>query len=269
MNIDLLLTFLRETDDYRVHLAKTAGGIRPLDVLARCDEEWKSWNNCRNGEKQKNRFPAKFIVTFAQISGDNFLFGGIYKILERYEDTYKIELLDKHTDLIGRLVIESTAPNKRGTAFTPHYILKNTKIVELYKTRYRGEIFTSINNINHKYQQIETIIKNELSDWKSALSKVKGVYLLTDKKMGRHYVGSAYGEGGIWSRWNDYVYSQDGGNKKLKELKKNFTEEYFKENFKFTVLETVGSTATEEDIINLESFWKEKLLTRQFGYNAN
>lgn len=34
------------------------------------------------------------------------------------------------------------------------------------------------------------------TDWKTTLSSVKGVYLLTDIKEGEHYVESAYGEDG-------------------------------------------------------------------------
>lgn len=53
------------------------------------------------------------------------------------------------------------------------------------------------------------------------------------------------------------------------ELKDKFTEEYFKENFKFSILETVGSIVTKEEILKLEALWKEKLLTRTHGYNSN
>ncbi|WP_319200071.1 GIY-YIG nuclease family protein [uncultured Ilyobacter sp.] len=267
MKIDLLLTALKDYSNCRIHLAKTAGGSRPLEVLARNDSGWKNWQKYKGGGRE--RFPEKHIITFAQISGNKFLFGGIFEITDRSGEEYDVELLDVHKDLIGRLVIEYSGDNKRGTAFTYDYIINNSKICELYPTRYRGEVFDSISVINHEYCSLETIVKNELPDWKTALSKVKGVYLLTDQNTGKHYVGSAYGNDGIWGRWSQYIYNYNGGNKELVQLTCEHGEEYFKNNFKFTVLETVGSSATDEEIIQKESLWKEKLMSKSFGYNAN
>lgn len=262
MKIDLLLNKLDDFEDYRFHMAKNTA----LSALARGEEEWVKWQEHRGNI---NRFPAKYIVSFAQVSGDRFLFGGIYEVIERLRDSYKVKKLDNHKDLVGRLVIKFSGDNKRGTVFKPDYALKNSLISEIYPTRYRGEKFNGISSINHDYTSLETIFKNELHDWKFALSNVKGIYLLSDEKEGKHYVGSAYGEDGIWGRWSNYIWGYTGGNKELVELKNEFTEEYFKDNFKFSVLETVGSSATKEDIIKLENLWKEKLLTREYGYNAN
>ena len=270
MEIDLLLTKLKELEEnggYRAHLAKPAGCSKPLEVFARSNEEWKEWQKYRGNSKE--RFPARYIVSFAQVSGNKFLFGGIFEIIDRSGEVYEVELVKHHEELIGRLVIEFLGDNKRGTVFKPYYLTENAVISEVYPVRYRGEVFTSIFSINHDYYTMETIFKNDLLDWKGALSKVKGIYLLTDKMTGKHYVGSAYGEGGIWSRWSNYIHGYHGGNKELRELVDKFEDTYFKENFKFSVLEVAGSAVTEEEIIKLESLWKEKLLTRDFGYNSN
>lgn len=260
MKIELLLTKLNELGDYRFHMAKNGA----LEALARSDEEWQCWQEHKG---IKNRFPAQYIVAFANISGNNFLFGGIYEIIERLSDSYKVRLLDDHQDLVGRLVIK--CPVGRTVERCPKQILEDAVISEVYSTRYRGEKFKSISSINHNYNTLETVFKNELHDWKFALSNVKGVYLLTNNENGKSYVGSASGENGIWQRWSDYIFECTGGNKELIELKENFTEDYFKKNFKFSVLETVGSSATTEEIIDLENLWKDKLLTRAHGYNAN
>ena len=37
------------------------------------------------------------------------------------------------------------------------------------------------------------------------LENIKGIYLVTDTHTGRRYVGSAYGDMGIWSRWRQYA----------------------------------------------------------------
>ena len=55
---------------------------------------------------------------------------------------------------------------------------------------------------------------------------------------------------------------------KLFLVEKN-TISYIQENFKYTILETFEDDVSVEDIIARESWWKEVLLTRKFGYNAN
>jgi hypothetical protein len=279
-----VLKELQENGDYRFHMAKTswteeeAGkwvGYSPLDAIAKWDQDWVGWQEYKPYKKSKdnytNRFPGKYIVSFAQISGDDFLFGGIFEIKENQRDHYKVELTNHAESLIGRLVIKCKGGTKRNISFTPDRLLHRLTLKEVYPVKYNGETFKSINDINHDYSALEVIFKNQLYDWKNALSEVKGVYLLTDKETGKNYVGSAHGNGGIWERWSQYIFGLTGGNKKLIELVEECGKDYFKKNFKFTILETTGSSATKDDILKLESLWKNKLLSRkeQFGYNAN
>ena len=57
--------------------------------------------------------------------------------------------------------------------------------------------------------------------------------------------------------------------KKLKELVEEKGLKYIQENFQYSILETFTDDVSDEYIIARESFWKEVLLTRIFGYNAN
>lgn len=268
MEFQRIFNNLLDTDNYRVHLAKQAGATKPLDVLTRSDEEWASWQKYKersNGE----RFPREYVISFAQINGDKFVFGGIFRITDRSKQEYDVELTEEYKELIGRVVIKYTGDNKRGTVFTLDYILNNVTILEVYPKRYMGETFVSLDDINHAYSSLEVIFKNELLDWKIALSNAKGIYLLTDKATGKQYIGSAYGENGFWGRWSHYIYGLHGDNKELKKLVENEGEDYYRNNFHFTILEVVGSYLTDDEIIKKESKWKEKLFTREFGYNAN
>ena len=108
-----------------------------------------------------------------------------------------------------------------------------------------------------------------MADWKAALSSVFGIYLLTDIATGKHYIGSAYGEYGIWGRWVNYIYSFHGNNMDLLELFGEKGETYIKSNFKFTILEIIPPTKSSTEIIHKECLWKEKLMTRAFGFNKN
>ncbi|MBP5449128.1 MAG: GIY-YIG nuclease family protein, partial [Spirochaetales bacterium] len=157
----------------------------------------------------------------------------------------------------------------RGRAYYLENYIKDITVNQIFEYRYTGEIFPGYENINHDYSVLETIFKTEKSDWKTALENVKGVYLITDKKNGKMYVGSAYGEGGRWERWSNYICSLDGGNKQLMELINNKGEKYVQNNFKYTLLEIFAMHASAESIIERENYWKEKLMTREHGYNSN
>jgi GIY-YIG catalytic domain len=97
--------------------------------------------------------------------------------------------------------------------------------------------------------------------WRGALSAASGVYLLVCHTDGKQYVGSAYGTGGFWSRWESYFRNNHGGNEGMK-LRKN-------SDYQVSILEVASSTMSTTDIIELEGYWKEKLLTKTFGLNQN
>jgi hypothetical protein len=97
--------------------------------------------------------------------------------------------------------------------------------------------------------------------WREILGHVSGIYLLTCPTTGKQYVGSACGAGGLWQRWEDYVASGHGGNKHLIDISGT--------DFQVSILEIVSSSADERSILQTETRWKEKLLSRNFGFNAN
>ena len=73
-------------------------------------------------------------------------------------------------------------------------------VTKIFEYKYTGEVFSGFDNINHDFSVLENIFKMGKSDWKTVLENVKGIYLLTDKETGKSYVGSAYGDSGIWAR---------------------------------------------------------------------
>jgi hypothetical protein len=107
------------------------------------------------------------------------------------------------------------------------------------------------------------------SDWRAALSSVKGVYLISDTATGKRYVGSAYNDQGIWSRWSGYVVTGHGGNVELRTLVSDPTLEYCRRSFRFALLEYRPSSASDEVILAREDYWKRILLSREHGLNRN
>jgi hypothetical protein len=157
----------------------------------------------------------------------------------------------------------------RGRSFKLESYIENITVNQIFESKYMGEVFPGYDNINHDFIVLENIFKMGKSDWKTALENVKGVYLLTDKETGKSYVGSAYGDAGIWSRWLNYINTFHGWNDQMISLVNKKGEKYIKENLKFSILEIHGMFVSDEQIIERENYWKEKLMTRIHGYNSN
>lgn len=100
--------------------------------------------------------------------------------------------------------------------------------------------------------------------WQQVLRSVKGVYLLVDLDSGRQYVGSAKGADSLLGRWLDYAADGHGGNKELKAAAKAG-----RRNYQVSVLEVVDENMPDNTIEQIESYWKNKLLSRKFGLNRS
>jgi GIY-YIG catalytic domain-containing protein len=232
-------------------------------------------------QRPKKFGTANSIAVFAPYHKTTALFLGLWEIdgcienskftkkilleLKKYElpeswykrsDRYKLKRNVAFDELSERLVIEW------GASTVSWVQSKDKKVVELKGIKSIGE-FQSFGQILLDFHDLKKLA--EFSDtsitWVKALSSVNGVYLIKDKTTGKLYVGSAYGEKGIYGRWAAYAKNGHGGNIELRDLESS--------NFQFSILEIVSATTTAEGVINCENKWKEKLGTRQFGLNKN
>jgi len=260
---------IENLNDYKVHCAmKNELGTQPLDVFARNREEWHGWNSYKG---KKDEFNRQYIFSLMNFYHEQniWLFGGIYEVIGIENDSYKIKLTDDAAEYVGRLKIrfELTGRNARRLL---EGCYSDFIVTEVLKESYSGQSFSGYESIDLSFEQLEIIIKNERPDWRGALQNIKGVYLITDKLLGKRYVGSAYGEVGIWARWQCYIDNGHGHNAELKELIKEKKMDYAKQNFKFTLLEYRPMKVQDQVIIDRETFWKEALLSRgDWGYNKN
>jgi hypothetical protein len=134
----------------------------------------------------------------------------------------------------------------------------------------QGDVFPGFESLCLSYDKLKRIIKNQhgYEAWYSALSSVNAIYLITDRATGAQYVGSAYNQNGLWGRWHTYVDTGGhGGNKKMMEIIQKSPERC--RDLQFSVLQILPKNMTADEIINTETLWKEKLLTKQFGWNDN
>lgn len=243
-------------------------------------DDFKDWQE-RQTSKNWSR---EYILSLIYFEKDVWMFGGIYKVLPKkpipiQNDKgwkgwkYETELTDKASEYIGRAFFKF---KKEFRASYPKLELapKNGGRVAkmplsfILDKRVALSDFLGFDSVNIDYKTLKYIVSDNIISWKSALSNVKGVYLIVDTYTGKQYVGSAYGEDCIWQRWLEYAQNGHGGNIELKHLLKLNGADY-KYNFKYSILEVCNMNLGNEYIIGRENHWKEVLLTRQFGLNAN
>lgn len=118
-------------------------------------------------------------------------------------------------------------------------------------------------------QGLNKIVSDSMlyENWHTALSSVYAIYLIVDTTDGKQYVGSAYGDGGLLGRWKCYVETKHGGNKEMVDLICNHPERF--QHFQFSILQILPKMITNEGVIQMESLYKKKLMTKEFGLNQN
>ena len=256
---------------YKLHMAsRNENYVNPLDEYVTSYERWRGWNTWKG---KRNDWTRRYILSFMDFypSQDRWLFGGAFKVIARHDKSYELEEVAEFEKYRGRLLVSfHKYQGMRGRAFYLEKYLDDLKVSEILPQRYVGESFCGFENINHDFHVLEPIFKNEREDWKSALSSVKGIYLICDKSNGKKYVGSAYGDAGIWSRWACYIGTGHGWSDELtRVVRKDGGLKYARENFRFSILDITAPSTPDAAVIARESHWKRVLLTREHGYNLN
>lgn len=263
---------ISQPQQYKLHLACWNGTSQPLDVFVRDRAEWEGWNTYRG---TRNDFSRAFIFALMDFypQRDRWLFGGAYRVVsrdaQRQEHSYSVELLEESRPLIGRLKIAFSRP-ARGRAFCLERYYQQMEVAELLPEAYTGTVFPGHDAINISFAALQSLVAEQRADWKAALENVKGVYLITDTDTGRRYVGSAYGDTGIWARWSAYTATGHGHNVELRLLLAPHGLDYAQRFFHFALLEHRTMNTNDQVILAREAYWKDVLLTRgSFGLNRN
>lgn len=218
--------------------------------------------------------PGQYLASFVVSPEDDNIFVGIYHVLERGRVNdprmtcpvsgasvmgnflYRIERLDQLKEYEGRALI------KWGPGYRKWVQRADRQVKEIVELRPdRHEIpFPGFQRFMWSVHQLDDIPKG----WHLHLAKAFGVYLLISRKPGyegKLYIGSAQGEEGFLQRWRTYRKNGHGGNKDLKAVADG--------DYQVCILEAAASTASKQDVLAMESLWKEKLLSRVYGLNIN
>lgn len=209
----------------------------------------------------------KYIVSFIGEDGNNARFIGVFEVVgsktfdKHY--IYSMQEVTGYEDLRERVII------RWENAISWHQWIRNEMEVLEISPGLHYKRFTDYFDLILTFRELKEIILNKYSDWKTILSSIKGIYLITDTKTGKLYVGSAYGEDGIWGRWSEYVATNGhGGNLSLRTLVEKDTN-YASCYFQFSILMLLSKTVTAETAIEKEVMFKKKLGTNAFGLNNN
>ena len=129
--------------------------------------------------------------------------------------------------------------------------------------------FTSYNDVLLSFKELKNLIETDNVEWRDKLKAVNGIYGIADQSNGKLYVGSAYGNEGIWGRWKIYVETNGHGNNDMLVEIINNNKDYAWDHFQWFILETFPLNVTDDYAVHRENLYKEKLCTRKFGYNIN
>ncbi|MCX6227045.1 MAG: GIY-YIG nuclease family protein [Bacteroidia bacterium] len=240
---------------------------RRLDLYNLYRTDKQEFLNYQNSQSKDIINTVDFIVSFIGEEGVLSRFIGVYKILdkkhlpnEHFE--YRMEEVYGFEDLKERVII------RWENAISWHQWIKNKMEVLQIHPGLHYKQFTDYSDFILEFVELKEIVNNQYSDWKRMLSVTKGIYLISDTKTGKLYVGSAYGDEGIWGRWTKYVLTNGhGDNKTLKELIEK--DPNHAESFQFSILMLLPRTITADEAIKKERLFKNKLGTNSFGLNNN
>lgn len=131
------------------------------------------------------------------------------------------------------------------------------------------KVFTGFEDLILDYDTLKEIVEDGVTyeSFQTALKSIYAIYLIVDKETGKQYVGSAYNKDGLFGRWRVYVETGHGNNRLMKEVICDHPERYHA--FQFSILQILPKTVTDDEIVHIETRWKDKLLSKQFGMNDN
>ncbi|MBD8506730.1 GIY-YIG nuclease family protein [Hoyosella sp. G463] len=122
--------------------------------------------------------------------------------------------------------------------------------------------FPGFDQLRLDHAQLQAVMRDHrYASWRTALASVVGVYLITDTRDGRQYVGKADGAESIRQRWNAYASNGHGGNVELRSIDPV--------GFRFSLLRVFDPATPTRVIDEAESHFKLALDTRRHGLNRN
>lgn len=258
------------------------------DMYANHEAVFETWILSQGNRRNRND---DITFQFIETQPHRWLFVGAYLILDKdalvgsdpiadYDEIpyARAEKLTQYAAFEGRAIFDWRNINRAWWYVRPD-IVDNVPLYEILGNPILDQAnqFPGFENVTVDYPTLQKELTG--SAWQTALGSVYGVYLITDNRTGRHYVGSAAGSGGVLSRWRTYVakgYDPDEENNKeypnrgLNELVQKHGLAYIRRHFSYSILEIFSKNEQgRKQALARETYWKDVMQTRRFGYNRN
>lgn len=270
-----LLNFAEKDFDNKIKVKfnqRNSIGEEPKDIYQnnpdKINNEWLFWR-----EDTRYFSEGQIAVCLIDLKDDRWLLTTIKEVTRELNVKNGINYIGKEIEkfkpYFGRVIVKFHK-TYRGQSFYFGTVQDKLEVLQILPTLYDGDDFIGYENVCLSFIQLEAILKRGKRDWLAALKNQKAVYLITDKNNGKLYVGSATGKNGmLLQRWENYIATGHGGNKELVELVKEKGIEYIRKYFQYSILENYNMRTDDDYVLQRESWWKETLQSRKFGYNAN
>lgn len=206
--------------------------------------------------------PPKVWIVFVREGGDR---ARLWSVVENRGEisndgtlrTFDIAETDQLADLRSRLVIGWRSPRTwwiNGTTAARYPVME---IADAQPVPFPG-----FDRLVLDHPHLQAVMRDHrYASWRTALASVTGIYLITDTRDGRHYVGKADGAESIRQRWKIYATNGHGGNTKLIPLDPS--------TFRFSLLRVFDPATPESKINEAEEHYKRALDSRRWGLNGN
>ncbi len=259
-------------DTVKIKFNQNNGYDDPMNLYLREPEivntQWLFWRS-----KQRYFSVGQIAICLLKLSSDTWLLTTIKRVTKELDIqdgiNYEGEELDEYRQYYGRVIIKyHKTVQTQGMYYST--VCNELEVLQLLPTTFDGEEFPGYDNVRLSFSQLSSILERGKQSWIAALENQKGVYLITDKHNGKLYVGSATSDNGmLLQRWRNYVTNGHGGNKELVGLVNKQGFDYVKQNFQYSILENYNAKIDDHVVLKRESWWKETLQSRLFGYNSN
>lgn len=256
--------------------------LKAWDLLLEDDPEWLIMNSWKTKQPNNNLNHAEYLIAMAQYypyGPEYFVFGGLYKVEKKLPEVfndvgYELTLMKEYQEYIKRLIIKIEKPIGRDVYNRRYHTIQDQLNPEVYEIAPNIKLghFPGYQNVRMNHKEMQQVLLREDPSWKSALSYIKGIYVITDKSNGKLYIGSASGNtDGIWQRWSGYAHLENltGGNKEFNNILLNKGKEHIQNYFQYSILEIFDTRTKSEIILERENYWKKVFDTKKNGMNYN
>ena len=269
---DILRLSDTQVDKAKVKFNMYNGDEDPIDIYKTnpdlINKQWLYW-------RSQNRYfdVGQIAICLVRIRNDYWLLTTVDTVEKELNIKDGINYLgtpfEEYKSFYGRTIIKYHKTfQSNGVNLTT--IINDLEVAQILPDIFDDDDFPGYDNVKLSYLQLFRILERGKKDWIAALNNQKAVYLITDTHTGKLYVGSATSDKGmLLQRWSNYVNNGHGGNKELIKIVENNGFDYINKYFQYSILENYNAKVDDEIILKRESWWKDILQTRKFGYNDN